>query len=192
MRSFWAAWRASSDKVRVTTHLYQASKDRQLWSESYEKDLRDVLTLQSEIAHAIVGEIRIQVTAQEKVRLAKTRSVNPEAYDAYLRGSFLFAKHSRAEQRFSHRVHPARRGVGSDVLGRPRFAVARGRRALLQLRSGGAKDALRKLRTSALKKQWPSIPRKPWDTSPAAASCGPLQTAFRTSAPFTNIATRWR
>src|SRR5213076_2205514 len=75
----------------------QASNNRQLWSESYEKDLRDILTLQREIADAIAGEIRIQVTPQEKVRLAKTRAVNPEAYDAYLRGAFLFARHGKVD-----------------------------------------------------------------------------------------------
>jgi eukaryotic-like serine/threonine-protein kinase len=114
----------SGNKVRVTTQLYQARNDRQLWSESYEKDLRDVLTLQREIAHAIVGEIRIQVTPQEKVRLDKTRAVNPEAYDAYLRGSFLFARHGKADNLAA--ITSAERAVALD----PTFSAAHALMAL--------------------------------------------------------------
>jgi len=84
-------------RVRVTTHLYQASDNRQLWSESYEKDLRDILTLQRDIARAIASEIRIQVTPQERGRMAKMRAVNPDAYDAYLRGLFQYARHSKTD-----------------------------------------------------------------------------------------------
>src|SRR5262249_15721766 len=68
----------SGNRVRVTTNLYRAGDERQIWSESYERDLRDILALQTEIAHAVAGEIRVKLTPQEKIRLGKTRSVNPE------------------------------------------------------------------------------------------------------------------
>jgi tetratricopeptide (TPR) repeat protein len=97
-----------------------------MWSESYEKDLRDILTLQRDLSHAIASEIRIQVTPQERGRLAKSHSVNPEAYDAYLRGSFLFARHSFVDNEAA--IAAAERAVTLD----PTLAVGH---ALLALAS---------------------------------------------------------
>jgi TolB-like protein/Tfp pilus assembly protein PilF len=73
-------------RVRVTANLLQASTDRHLWAETYERDLRDVLALQSEVARAIVEAIRTELTPQEQLRLTPARPVNPEAYEAYLKG----------------------------------------------------------------------------------------------------------
>jgi TolB-like protein/DNA-binding winged helix-turn-helix (wHTH) protein/Tfp pilus assembly protein PilF len=79
----------SSNRVRITAQLIQAQTDRHLWAGSYERDLRDVLALQGEVAQAIAGEIRIKLTPQEQVRLAG-RPVNPEAYEAYLQGRYYY------------------------------------------------------------------------------------------------------
>jgi TolB-like protein len=108
----------SGGRVRVTTHLYRSSDERQLWSESYERDSRDVLVLQTEIAHAIAGEIRSKLTPEEKVRLSKSHPVNPDAYDSYLRGSFLFAKHGKADNLAA--IAATERAVSID----PSFAAA--------------------------------------------------------------------
>ncbi len=82
----------AGDKVRITTQLVQVSPERHLWSESYQRDLRDILTLQGDMARAITGEIKIKVTPQEHARLASRRPVNPEAYQAYLRGGYYLEK----------------------------------------------------------------------------------------------------
>ena len=82
-------------RVRITAQLIHAATDTHLWAESYERDLEDVLLLQSEVVRAIVGEIRIAVTAEEARRLASPRQVNPEAYDACLKGRFHWYKLSR-------------------------------------------------------------------------------------------------
>jgi serine/threonine protein kinase/Tfp pilus assembly protein PilF len=74
------------DRVRITAQLIQAASDRHLWAESYDRDLRNVLELQSSLAQAIAREIKIVITPQEQSRLASTRPVNPEAYDLYLKG----------------------------------------------------------------------------------------------------------
>ena len=74
------------DRVRITAQLIDARTEQNLWAESYERDLRDVLTLQGEVARAIAGQIRVAVTPEETKRLARARSVNPEAYEAYLKG----------------------------------------------------------------------------------------------------------
>jgi tetratricopeptide (TPR) repeat protein len=76
----------SGNQVRITAQLVQAAEDRHLWAESYERDLRDVLALQGEVARDIAGHIEIKLTRQEQARLASPHRVNPEAYEAYLKG----------------------------------------------------------------------------------------------------------
>ncbi len=75
----------SGDKVRITAQLIDARSDRHLWAKSFERSSRDVLALQDELASAIAREIHVTLTPAEESRLAKAPSVNPEAYDAYLR-----------------------------------------------------------------------------------------------------------
>jgi tetratricopeptide (TPR) repeat protein len=72
--------------------LIHAATDTHLWARDYERDLTDVLKLQSEVARAVADEIRIQVTAEERARLASARSVNPQAHEAYLLGRYHFSK----------------------------------------------------------------------------------------------------
>ena len=78
----------SGNRVRITAQLVDAGSDRHLWAHSYESDLRDVLTLQDSVARDITQQIRVKLTPQEQSRLARNQSVNPEAYDYYLRGRF--------------------------------------------------------------------------------------------------------
>jgi TolB-like protein/Flp pilus assembly protein TadD len=82
----------SGKRVRITVQLVRAATDQHLWAESYEKDLTDVLAAQAEAARAIVDEIKIRLTPEEGKRLAKVRPVDPEAYDAYLKGRFYWSK----------------------------------------------------------------------------------------------------
>jgi len=86
----------SGDRVRITAQLIHAPSDTHLWAKSYERDLRDVLTLQSEVAQAIASEIKIKVTPQEQVRLAGAYPVNPEAYELYLKGRYEWNKRTEA------------------------------------------------------------------------------------------------
>ncbi len=71
----------SGDRVRITAQLIQAQGDRHIWAHSYERDLRNVLALQGEIARDIVGEVRANLRPTPSAR-----QVNPESYEAYLRG----------------------------------------------------------------------------------------------------------
>lgn len=80
--------RRDENRVRVTAQLIQVSDETHLLAESYDRDLRDILALQSDVARAIADEIRIKLTPEEASRLASTRSVDPEAHDAYLRGRY--------------------------------------------------------------------------------------------------------
>ncbi len=79
----------SGERVRITAQLTNAASDRQIWSESYERDLRDVLALQREVTEAIASHVRARLTPPEQARLGKLRPVNPEAYEAILRARYL-------------------------------------------------------------------------------------------------------
>jgi eukaryotic-like serine/threonine-protein kinase len=78
----------SGGRVRVTTQLIHPATETHLWARDYERDLTDVLKLEGEVARAVADEIRIQVTAEERARLASARSVNPQAHEAYLLGRY--------------------------------------------------------------------------------------------------------
>lgn len=76
-------------QVRITVQLIDGHSDRHLWAESYQRDASSVLKLQGEMAQAISDRIRVVVTPAERSRLASTRSVNPQAYDAYLTARYF-------------------------------------------------------------------------------------------------------
>jgi serine/threonine-protein kinase len=80
------------EQVRITAQLIHAPTDTHLWVGSYERDLRDILALQSEVARAIARQIEITVTPDQEARLAARRPVNPETYEAYLKGMFHLNK----------------------------------------------------------------------------------------------------
>ena len=82
----------SGERVRIRVQLIHAATERHLWVANYERDLRDVLDLQSEVAQAIAREIRVAVTAKEQARLASVRQVNPHAYEAYLKARYIWNK----------------------------------------------------------------------------------------------------
>src|SRR5262249_52524158 len=83
------------NRVRIDAQLIQAPTDRHLWAGSYERDIQDVLALQSEVARTISSELRIQLTLKEQARLGNSAPVNPEAYDAYLKARFFWNKRNK-------------------------------------------------------------------------------------------------
>ena len=82
----------SENRVRITAQLIEAQSDRHLWARTYERDFQDILRLQDEVARDIAAEIRISVTPQEEARLTLERKTNPSAYEAYLRGRYLWSQ----------------------------------------------------------------------------------------------------
>lgn len=78
----------SGDRVRITAQLIEARKDRHLWAETYEGNLRDVLSLQDQVARAIASEVKTTLTPQEQTILSNARPVDPAAHQAYLRGLY--------------------------------------------------------------------------------------------------------
>jgi TolB-like protein/Tfp pilus assembly protein PilF len=85
----------SGNRVKITAQLILASTDTHLWADSYERELRDVLALQDDVAKSIANEIKIKLTPGELNRLTSSRAVNPEAYEAYLKGRYFWSKRTQ-------------------------------------------------------------------------------------------------
>ncbi|MBE3045949.1 protein kinase [Candidatus Bathyarchaeota archaeon] len=86
------ALRRAGERVHVTAQLINPTTGAQVWAHGYERDVRDVVSLENEIVAAIAREVNLQLTPQEKSRLASARPVNPEAYVAYTKGKFYLNK----------------------------------------------------------------------------------------------------
>ena len=82
----------SAERVRVNAQLIEAATDRHLWASMYERSPGDVVILQSEVARAIANAIQVQLTPQEEARLTRVQSVDPQAYESYLRGRYFWNK----------------------------------------------------------------------------------------------------
>jgi TolB-like protein/Tfp pilus assembly protein PilF len=97
------------DKVRITVQLIDAPADKHLWAESYERDSRDLLAMQDELASAIARQINITLTPGEQARLSNARSVNPQAVEAVLKGRYFLSKqtsdgYQRAKEYFEQAI----------------------------------------------------------------------------------------
>jgi TolB-like protein len=110
----------SGERVRITANLLHAPTDRHLWAESYERDVRNVLGLQSEIAQSIASEIRVRVSPQVQARLASARPVNPEAYEAYLSGRYQWNR--RTEESLKRSIEYFQKAVEKDPGYAPAYA----------------------------------------------------------------------
>jgi serine/threonine-protein kinase len=86
----------SADRVRIKVDLIDAAKDHHLWTQSYDRDMRDVLAMQGEVGHDIAQRINVQISPGEQGRAAKPRPVDPVAYEAYLRGRYYWNKRTQA------------------------------------------------------------------------------------------------
>jgi len=82
-------------RVRITVQLIRAPNDTHLWAESYERETRDILTLQDEIARSVAGAVKVALGPEEATRLARPRPVDPEVYEAYLKGQSHWYQLSR-------------------------------------------------------------------------------------------------
>jgi TolB-like protein/DNA-binding winged helix-turn-helix (wHTH) protein/Flp pilus assembly protein TadD len=79
-------------RIRVHAQLIRAATDEHVWSEAYDRELRDVLSLQSDVAQSIARKVEVTVTGQEHANLNSARTVDPEAYEAYLKGRYYWNK----------------------------------------------------------------------------------------------------
>ena len=98
-------------RVRITAQLIDAPKEMHLCAESYERDLRDVLALQAEVAQAIAREIRVKLTPVDQARFAEVRAVDPDAYEAYLRGRYHW---NRRPSEFAKAIQCFQEAIAKD------------------------------------------------------------------------------
>jgi TolB-like protein/DNA-binding winged helix-turn-helix (wHTH) protein/tetratricopeptide (TPR) repeat protein len=110
--------RRAGDRVRISARLIQVSDETNLWAETYDRCLADVLQLQAEIARATVSEIRLTLTREQQVRPGGGGPVNPKALDAYLRGRYCWNR--RSEEGLTKAVDYFNQAISSD----PEFAAA--------------------------------------------------------------------
>jgi TolB-like protein/DNA-binding winged helix-turn-helix (wHTH) protein/Tfp pilus assembly protein PilF len=108
----------SGDNVRITAQLIRAASDRHIWAKAYDGDLKDVLSLQARVAEAITNEVKLNLTAQESGRLRAEKAVDPEAFDLYLRGRFVW--NQRNIEGFKKAIDYFNQALAKD----PNFALA--------------------------------------------------------------------
>ena len=101
--------RRSSDRVRITVQLIKARDQIDVWTESYDRELKDVLAVQDSVVRSIASEIHIALTEEQEERLATPRQISPEAYEAYLKGRYYWNKRTgesmqKAEQYFEQAI----------------------------------------------------------------------------------------
>jgi len=97
----------SGNRVRVTAQVIDARADRHMWAEEYNRDLRDVLSLQSELAHSIAEQVRASISSEEQLLMARTGTIEPAAYESYLRGRSFWNQRTPAglKQAVAHFQH---------------------------------------------------------------------------------------
>ncbi|HJX93432.1 MAG TPA: protein kinase [Pyrinomonadaceae bacterium] len=106
-----------SDHVKISVQLIQASTNRQLWTRTYDRELRDVLALQNEVARDVTQAVQIKLTQQEQMRLAGSRQIDPVAYDYYLRGKYYLGRQTKSDNQTA--IEMFEKAVAAD----PNFAA---------------------------------------------------------------------
>src|SRR5438093_2875698 len=87
----------SGEAVRVNVQLIKAANDSHLWADTFDRKLTDVFAIESEIAKSIAETLQAKLTGSEKSLITKTPTVNPEAYELYLKGRFFWNKRTGAD-----------------------------------------------------------------------------------------------
>lgn len=108
----------SGNHVRITAQLVEARSDRHLWAKAYDREIREIVSLQQDVADSIVSEIQPKLRPQGSASASRKRQVNPEAYDAYLQGMYFWHKFNKAgDQRAVEYFQESIRKDPSNALG---------------------------------------------------------------------------
>lgn len=110
----------SGERLRITTQLVRAAPEQQLWTAVFNRDTRDVLALQDDVAQEVAHQVRIELTDQEKARLTNARPVDPAVYDLYLQGRFQGNK--RTPEGLRQAAEDFRRAIALDPTYAPAYA----------------------------------------------------------------------
>lgn len=110
----------SGSRVRVRAQLIRAAEDQHLWAETYERDLSDVLTLQTELASAIAQQVEGKLTSRSQGPVPGHRAVSPDVYEAYLRGRYLW--NTRTEDGLKKGMEYFQQAIAKDTKYAPAYA----------------------------------------------------------------------
>jgi TolB-like protein/Flp pilus assembly protein TadD len=108
----------ASDQVRVNVQLINATTDAHLWADTYDRKLTDIFAVESEIAKTVADTLQAKLSGSEKRSMAKTPTVNPEAYELYLKGRFFWNKRTGDDLRKS--IEYLKQAIAKD----PGYALA--------------------------------------------------------------------
>jgi TolB-like protein/Tfp pilus assembly protein PilF len=107
------------DRIRVTAQLIRGATDQHFWSETYDREMPDVLTLESELALSIAEKVEVTITGKEHQRISSASQVAPEVYESYLKGRFVFSQGNRPAVEQS--IHYFEDALNSDATFAPAY-----------------------------------------------------------------------
>ena len=110
--------RESGSHIRITAQLIQVKDQTHLWSQDYDYLAKDILNVQDDVAKAVAREIRLRLSSQQQADLARSRPVNPDAFDAYLQGYYFFQRNTDKDTDMAARYY--QRAIQLD----PSYALA--------------------------------------------------------------------
>jgi len=110
----------SGGRLRITTQLVRAEPEQQLWTAIFNRDTRDVLALQDDVAREVAHQVQLELTDQEKARLTDARPVDPAVYDLYLQGRFHWNK--RTPEGLRQAVEYFQQTIAADPTYAPAYA----------------------------------------------------------------------
>src|SRR5208282_5117749 len=110
--------RREGGEARVSAQLIRVADQTHLWAQNYERELHDLLQIENELGKAIARQVQINLTPQQEIDLSRMRTVNPEAYDLYLKGRFYW--NQRIPAAIKESIGYLKRATEQD----PNFALA--------------------------------------------------------------------
>jgi len=159
-----------SNQVRITVTAIHLPTQSEVWSQSYDRDLSEILAVQKEVASNIAAQVRADLTPHERMQFSSARVVKPEAYDCYLRGRFYAQRQNRDDNETA--MLALEHAIAID----PTFALAYAELAQAYV----WKLFLFAPHERQWRKPFPWTRTWPWLTSPAVGCCGRPSTNFPT------------
>jgi TolB-like protein/DNA-binding winged helix-turn-helix (wHTH) protein/Tfp pilus assembly protein PilF len=112
------SFRRAGDRLRITAQLIQVKDQSHLWAQDYDRKPQDILAVQDDVSRAVAEEIQLRLTPQQQAALARSRTVDPDAYEAYLKGRYFWNK--RTEEGFGKAIDYFNQAIAKD----PNYAQA--------------------------------------------------------------------
>ena len=138
------------DRIRVHAQLIRAATDEHIWAGEYQRNYESILEVQEEVARSIAEQVELNLTPEERARLASGRPVDPQAYENYLKGRYYFSQ--RTEDALHKSIASFQQAITIDPAYAPAYSGLAEAYAMLGFRGGlPSKDALSSARKAALK-----------------------------------------